>query len=291
MGPSGASVRSICEVTGADIRSFTDTYAGRRCRTMLVEGGRRAVVAALQTIAAAVETYASLCGGAYCGLSVDRQQPIGGVTFYYSPPPRSAVPYAAALRSAHDRCGSLPGARAQGPPSSRASSPPSILHRSIPLSPLNRPRRTASPSPGKPAASSAAAPASGKENEASPGFRLAAQHPQQAQLPLPAGAHHHPAPLGPLPATPTTARNEGLLASLRSAAALPPYAHPAMATPLGASPTAEAEGIELDCEAATPAYTTAAPGAAPFSLFGPPGSGHLHAAGEARWAWAGGMPA
>lgn len=34
---------------------------------------------------------------------VDREQVIGGVTFFYSPPPRAAVPYAAALKAVHER--------------------------------------------------------------------------------------------------------------------------------------------------------------------------------------------
>lgn len=45
-----------------------------------------------------MERYKELCEGKYCGQTVDRIQRIRGVDFYYSPPPRSAVPYAAALK-------------------------------------------------------------------------------------------------------------------------------------------------------------------------------------------------
>lgn len=34
---------------------------------------------------------------------VEREQVIGGVSFIYSPPPRAAVPYAAALRTVQER--------------------------------------------------------------------------------------------------------------------------------------------------------------------------------------------
>ncbi|KAI7835413.1 hypothetical protein COHA_010687 [Chlorella ohadii] len=73
VGPGGASVRSICSVTGADIRSYTESQGGRRVRVFVIE--------------------------------VDREQVIGGVTFFYSPPPRAAVPYAAALKAVHESSG------------------------------------------------------------------------------------------------------------------------------------------------------------------------------------------
>jgi hypothetical protein len=60
------------------------------------------VVHALELISAAVDRYCDLTGGAYCGHSVERVQVIEGVSFIYSPPPRAAVPFAAALRG-HDR--------------------------------------------------------------------------------------------------------------------------------------------------------------------------------------------
>ncbi|PRW58517.1 K Homology type 1 [Chlorella sorokiniana] len=70
VGPGGASVRAICASTGADIRSYTDSQGGRRVRIFVLE--------------------------------VDREQVVGGITFFYSPPPRAAVPYAAALKATHE---------------------------------------------------------------------------------------------------------------------------------------------------------------------------------------------
>lgn len=44
------------------------------------------------------------------GQAVERSQVIGGVTFFYQPPPRHAVPFAAALRADSEGGGStMPG--------------------------------------------------------------------------------------------------------------------------------------------------------------------------------------
>ena len=67
-------------------------------RTIIIEGSKDSVVASLEIIKAAVDRYKDLCEGKYCGQYVDRIQEIMGVKFFYSPPPRSAVPYAAALK-------------------------------------------------------------------------------------------------------------------------------------------------------------------------------------------------
>lgn len=56
------------------------------------------MVLALAILCEAIELYKELCEGKYCGKHVDRCQYIRGVEFVYSPPPRSAVPYAAALK-------------------------------------------------------------------------------------------------------------------------------------------------------------------------------------------------
>ncbi|PSC67078.1 Dynein light chain roadblock-type 2, partial [Micractinium conductrix] len=59
----------------------------------------RGVIDTTGIISAAVERYAELCGGAFSGQAVDRTQVIDSVQFFYSPPPRAAVPYAASLRA------------------------------------------------------------------------------------------------------------------------------------------------------------------------------------------------
>lgn len=66
--------------------------------TTPLQGPRPAVVQALAIINAAIDRYKELCEGKYCGKAVDRMQNILGVDFFYSPPPRSAVPFAASLR-------------------------------------------------------------------------------------------------------------------------------------------------------------------------------------------------
>lgn len=62
------------------------------------QGNRRSVVLAVAVLTDAIDLYKELCEGKYCGKVVDRVQIIRGVEFFYSPPPRSAVPFAAALR-------------------------------------------------------------------------------------------------------------------------------------------------------------------------------------------------
>lgn len=64
----------------------------------LPQGPVKSVLHALNIIKSAVNRYKELCEGKYCGKSVDRIQQIYGVDFYYSPPPRNAVPFAAALK-------------------------------------------------------------------------------------------------------------------------------------------------------------------------------------------------
>ncbi|KAL4437023.1 hypothetical protein ABPG75_004162 [Micractinium tetrahymenae] len=115
LGPSGCSVRDIISTSAADIRSWTEYWqapaggegaaagsGGSRAtkiRTFVIEGTNRAVVRAINIIHAAVDRYNELCGGLYNGKAVDRTQVIEGVAFFYSPPPRSAVAWAASLKS------------------------------------------------------------------------------------------------------------------------------------------------------------------------------------------------
>jgi hypothetical protein len=65
---------------------------------LFLQGNHRSVTLALSILCEAIELYKELCEGKYCGKHVDRCQYIRGVEFIYSPPPRSAVPYAAALK-------------------------------------------------------------------------------------------------------------------------------------------------------------------------------------------------
>lgn len=52
----------------------------------------------MEIMTEAVKRYKELAEGNYNGFQVDKKQHIKGVDFYYYPPPRRAVPYAATLR-------------------------------------------------------------------------------------------------------------------------------------------------------------------------------------------------
>eukprot|EP00775_Hariotina_reticulata_P005621 gene5621-5859_t len=100
--PSGASVREVVRLTGADINSWTEQASnlrGRRpARIFLIKGEARCVAQAIYVVTAAVDRYKELCEGRYCGQSVPRAQNVLGVTFSYQPPPKSIVPCAASLK-------------------------------------------------------------------------------------------------------------------------------------------------------------------------------------------------
>lgn len=115
VGPGGTSVRDVSRATGAEIRSHTESFVppgstGRPCaaRTFTLSGRHTSVVAALDTVAAAVDLYVALTSGACAGQAVDREQRVRGCTFFYSPPPRAAVPQAAALRTPGSGTGASP---------------------------------------------------------------------------------------------------------------------------------------------------------------------------------------
>lgn len=102
-GPSGASIRNVSQTSGATIRSWNETFLQdgqeRKIRRIVIEGTHHAVINAISILSDAVDRYKDLCEGKYCGKAVDRRQIVRGVEFFYSPPPRSAVPYAAPLKA------------------------------------------------------------------------------------------------------------------------------------------------------------------------------------------------
>lgn len=104
IGPSGCSVRELARVTGADIKSWSDSFSSaggpRPSRTFLLQGPPGSVLTAAEVIAEAVVRYKYLCEGACFGQQVSRMQVVRGMTFVYLPPPRRKVPYAAAIASA-----------------------------------------------------------------------------------------------------------------------------------------------------------------------------------------------
>eukprot|EP00210_Caulerpa_lentillifera_P002293 g2203.t1 len=98
IGPSGESVRSIIAKTGATIYSYNNCFDGKECRIFYLEGTSYQILHAMEIITGAIERYKELAEGNCNGFQVDKKQHIKGVNFYYQPPPRSAVPYAASLR-------------------------------------------------------------------------------------------------------------------------------------------------------------------------------------------------
>eukprot|EP00210_Caulerpa_lentillifera_P000539 g521.t1 len=98
IGPSGESIRSIISKSDATIYSHTECTPGKECRVFYLKGTSQQIFHAMEIITEAVKRYKLLAEGSLSGFQVDRKQHIKGVNFYYYPPPRSAVPYAAGLR-------------------------------------------------------------------------------------------------------------------------------------------------------------------------------------------------
>jgi hypothetical protein len=106
IGPIGSCIREITRLSGASIRSSTvqaDHLCHRDCREFVIEGPTEASVAhAMSIIVDAVNRYKTLCEGKCAGQVVPRSQHVAGVEFFYQPPPRSIVPFAACLKG-HSR--------------------------------------------------------------------------------------------------------------------------------------------------------------------------------------------
>lgn len=98
IGPSGESARSIMARTGAAIYSYSDKISGQKFRVFYIEGDKTARDLAMDIIHKAVARYKTLAEGKSKGQLVEKKQRIMGLNFYYQPPPRSLVPYAAGLR-------------------------------------------------------------------------------------------------------------------------------------------------------------------------------------------------
>ncbi len=105
IGHIGGCIREISRISGSDVRSRTvaaDARCPRDCREFTIEGADAAVAHAMSIMADAVKRYKSLCEGGCAGQVVSRSQHVAGVEFFYQPPPRSVVPFAACLKG-HSR--------------------------------------------------------------------------------------------------------------------------------------------------------------------------------------------
>eukprot|EP01024_Parvocaulis_polyphysoides_P066110 TRINITY_DN773_c0_g1_i1.p2 TRINITY_DN773_c0_g1~~TRINITY_DN773_c0_g1_i1.p2 ORF type:complete len:355 (-),score=52.04 TRINITY_DN773_c0_g1_i1:2552-3616(-) len=99
IGTRGFSIRQICEVTRAFIRSET-IKPGRFPRTTRlfeISGSQEACKQALNIIMAAVDLYKKLTEGEMEGQRVEQIQHAANIAFVYQPPPHRMVPQAAQL--------------------------------------------------------------------------------------------------------------------------------------------------------------------------------------------------
>eukprot|EP01026_Neomeris_dumetosa_P012936 TRINITY_DN1449_c0_g1_i10.p2 TRINITY_DN1449_c0_g1~~TRINITY_DN1449_c0_g1_i10.p2 ORF type:complete len:367 (-),score=36.30 TRINITY_DN1449_c0_g1_i10:284-1384(-) len=99
IGSKGISIRQICEITQAQIRSVT-LQPGRFPRTTRlfeISGTQVQCLKALNIIVAGVQLYKTLTEGSMEGQRVEQVQYAEGVAFVYQPPPHRLVPQAAQL--------------------------------------------------------------------------------------------------------------------------------------------------------------------------------------------------
>ncbi|KAG1655368.1 hypothetical protein FOA52_012095 [Chlamydomonas sp. UWO 241] len=97
-GIQGARSRPGTQERVTGVKSWVITRGCRPCRDCVLEGSDGSIVEALGIIAAALDRYKELCEGMFSGQAVGRLQRVCGVDFSYQPPPKSIVPFAAALK-------------------------------------------------------------------------------------------------------------------------------------------------------------------------------------------------
>eukprot|EP01023_Acetabularia_acetabulum_P046781 TRINITY_DN4865_c0_g1_i10.p2 TRINITY_DN4865_c0_g1~~TRINITY_DN4865_c0_g1_i10.p2 ORF type:complete len:359 (-),score=59.01 TRINITY_DN4865_c0_g1_i10:3058-4134(-) len=99
IGTRGFSIRQICEVTKAYIRSETKSPGRfpRTTRLFEISGSAEACKQALDIVIAAVDLYKRLTEGEMEGQRVEQIQYAADIAFVYQPPPHRSVPQAAQL--------------------------------------------------------------------------------------------------------------------------------------------------------------------------------------------------
>ncbi|CAD7698722.1 unnamed protein product [Ostreobium quekettii] len=101
IGSSGMSIRGIIQKSGASITSSTVLWPPsnpRGTREFMIVGPSESVAYALDIMYEAVDRYKKLSEGLFAGQHVERCQTIRDVQFFYQPPPRGKVPYAAGIK-------------------------------------------------------------------------------------------------------------------------------------------------------------------------------------------------
>ena len=98
VGPHGASIHQIENITGAAVRSFNrhgDSEVERPTRQFYIEGSPYVIQHAVDIICHAVKLYKDLTEGSHRCVTVKRLHKLENVLFRYEPPPRARVPFAA----------------------------------------------------------------------------------------------------------------------------------------------------------------------------------------------------
>lgn len=98
IGAKGASIREIQGRSGVQIRSWNQVISNTTVRMFSVQGPKYGQCMALEYMMAAVERYKHLAEGPCCKMKVSQLQTVRGIAFWYKPPPKKAVPFAASLR-------------------------------------------------------------------------------------------------------------------------------------------------------------------------------------------------
>eukprot|EP01025_Chloroclados_australasicus_P011902 TRINITY_DN1532_c0_g2_i2.p1 TRINITY_DN1532_c0_g2~~TRINITY_DN1532_c0_g2_i2.p1 ORF type:complete len:646 (+),score=56.39 TRINITY_DN1532_c0_g2_i2:254-2191(+) len=101
IGPKGVSIRDISRITGCHLKSWTvDDKCPRPYRNFVLEGTPQQLLQTLDIMLAAIGRYKELAEGQCKGMSVNRIQRIKGLDFFYYPPPKTKIPFAASIQGA-----------------------------------------------------------------------------------------------------------------------------------------------------------------------------------------------
>lgn len=98
IGAKGASIREIQGRSGVQIRSWNQVISNTTVRMFSVQGPKIGQYMALEYMMAAVARYKHLAEGPCCEMKVSQLQTVRGIAFWYKPPPKRAVPFAASLK-------------------------------------------------------------------------------------------------------------------------------------------------------------------------------------------------
>ncbi|GMH35379.1 hypothetical protein BSKO_03247 [Bryopsis sp. KO-2023] len=98
IGAKGASIREIQGRSGVQIRSWNQVICNTTVRMFSVQGPKLGQCMALEYMMAAVARYKHLAEGPCCEMKVSQLQTVRGIAFWYKPPPKRAVPFAASLK-------------------------------------------------------------------------------------------------------------------------------------------------------------------------------------------------